>query len=335
MQKIRCNTSRLLTLSSMFTGLNLNKPTYICAKITMRCNSRCAHCNIWNMDFDEREMTSEQWFHVLDELRRWLGPLRMVFTGGEALLRDDLLSILEHAVHLGIKVELLSNGLIIDEAQARRIVASGIDQITISLDGISPAVHDRFRGEPGYHDKTVSAILLLNKLRREAASPLRILLKTVISANNLHELEAIARWAGENRLELLYQPIEQNYGEELNQKWYRNSSLWITDLQLLKEVFTALRLFREPSGTILNSDDDFDRYYAYFEKPETLMSTIQGHDTKNRKHCAHAVGNFVISSNGDVRMCFGMTPIGNVAEQSPQEIWQGRDHCWANPCVFR
>lgn len=325
-----------LMKASMVAGLNLNKPTYVCAKMTMRCNSRCAHCNIWQMEYNEQELTTDQWLRTLNELRGWLGKFRMVFTGGEALLRDDMVTILGYAVNLGISVELLSNGLIIDDVLARRIVATGIDQITHSFDGITPDVHDRFRGDAGYHAKTSAAIRALVHARQELNKPLRILLKTVISNNNLHELVTIARWVQAQGLEVQYQPIEQNYGEEADPGWYKQSPLWITDLPALREALNHLRVMCVEGGVIANSADDFDRFYRYFEKPEELMAAIQSHHAQDgAKYCPSAVGNFVISSNGDVQMCFKMGPIGNVSIQSPKEIWRGRARCWAGPCDYR
>jgi MoaA/NifB/PqqE/SkfB family radical SAM enzyme len=302
----------------------------------MRCNSRCAHCNIWKPEFIEQELATEEWLRALDDLRSWLGPFRMVFTGGEALLREDMLKILGHAVKLGISVELLSNGIMIDEVLAAQIVASGIDQITISLDGVTAEVHDRFRGGTGFHAATTSAILALVKERRFRRAPLNILLKTVISSNNLLELTAIANWAQGHDLEAHFQPIEQNYGEVPDPCWYRSSPLWISDLAGLREEFNRLRLLKLEGSCISNTAADFDFFYRYFAQPEFLMNAVQGHDTKQRNsHCPHAVRNFVIASNGDVRMCFQMKPIDNIRQCKPSIIWRERQRCWGRPCEYR
>jgi pyrroloquinoline quinone biosynthesis protein E len=321
----------------MLTGLNLNKPVYVCAKMTMRCNSRCEHCNIWKMKFDEQELSTADWLSVLNELRTWLGPFRMVFTGGEALLRADMLTILEHAFRLGIIAELLSNGIMINAGLATQISGTGVDQVTISFDGITPEVHDRFRGRTGFHAASKAAVLALADERQKNGFPRRILLKTVISSNNLHELAAIARWAGDHGLEVQYQPIEQNYGEAENPDWFRHSPFWIEDAAQIKEELNALRVLKEQDGKfIANSATDFDRYLHYFESPETLMTSIQAHEGKARKgRCSHAVGNFVMESNGDVRMCFRMEPFGNVRHSSPRDIWRQRKRCWARSCDFR
>lgn len=328
--------NRLLTNVSMITTLNLNKPSYICAKMTMRCNSRCSHCNIWSTEGEESELTTQEWLEVLGNLRRWLGRFRIVFTGGEALLRPDMVSILQHAAKLGIDVELLTNGLIVDDQMADNIVKTGISQVTLSFDGIKPETHDRFRGERGFHGKTSNAIRAFMKSRDKIGSHLRILLKTVISSNNILEITDIATFAQSQGVEVEYQPIEQNYGEEFDPQWFRNSLVWIDDLPLLSSAIKKLKMLKASGAPITNSMENLDTIIKYFEHPEHLMNSVQAHDTKTTSlYCRHAFTNFVISSNGDVRMCFKMQPIGNVASRLPQEIWGKRPRCWSTTCGHR
>jgi MoaA/NifB/PqqE/SkfB family radical SAM enzyme len=73
----------------------------------------------------------------------------------------------------------------------------------------------------------------------------------------------------------------------------------------------------------------------YFKQPEALMAMIQGHNPKQYAICHSALGNFVISSNGDVQMCFRMKPVGNVAMKDPERIWKERKRCWTGPCDYR
>ncbi len=334
--RLRSKGNNLLAEISLKTGLNLNRPTYICAKMTMRCNSHCTHCNIWKIDSNERELTTVEWYHTLDGLHDWLGSFNMVFTGGEALLRDDMLEILTYAVNKGISVELLSNSIIVNDFLAQAIVDTGIAQFTTSFDGMNPETHDRFRGKDGFHAKTVAAITALSTYRQKQENPMKILLKTVISANNLEELADIARYSQQQGVEVLYQPIEQNYGEEPNADWYKESSFWIRDFAKLKEGVGQLQELKRRGFPIVNSEDDLATIIRYFECPEELMAAVQAHDTRTAKDtCRHAVTNFVISSNGDVQMCFKMKPIGNLRSSSPREIWNKRKHCWVSSCNFR
>jgi MoaA/NifB/PqqE/SkfB family radical SAM enzyme len=110
----------------------------------------------------------------------WLGSFSMVFTGGEALLRDDMLDILAYAASKDIRVELLSNSIVVDNQMAIRIVDTSIDQFTTSFDGFKAETHDRFRGGAGYHARTIAAIKAFCTHRQSQKRPLKILLNTVI-----------------------------------------------------------------------------------------------------------------------------------------------------------
>lgn len=86
------------------------RPTSITLSMTDRCNARCIHCDIWQHRGPEETPTVEQWRAVLTDLRRWLGPVQVTFSGGEALMRPFTIDVVRHAVAAGLHVEVLSNG---------------------------------------------------------------------------------------------------------------------------------------------------------------------------------------------------------------------------------
>ena len=334
-RKIRGKGSRLLAEASLLSGLNLNKPASVTAKMTMRCNSRCRHCDIWQIDYAEREMSTAQWLEALERLRGWLGEFPMVFTGGEALLRPDLVEILEHAVSLGIQVELLTNGLDVDNELAGKIVASGIAQVTLSYDGATPATHDSFRGESGFHARTARAIAALARHREQSGRPLAILLKTVINRGNLPELAEIGAFARAGGFRLRYQPIEENYAAAPDPRWYQKSDLWIHDIPQLHAQISRLKELQAAGALIDNRPSELDSFVRYFENPEQLMAEVQAHEVgRSGKACLSSVSSFVISGNGDVRLCHQMAPIGNLTLRGPQQIWSQRKRCRIDTCGY-
>lgn len=335
-KKFRFRTNWLLAKLALRTGFNLSKPTYICAKMTMRCNSRCIHCDIWKIDYAEKEMSTGQWLKALDGLHDWLGDFPMIFTGGEALLRPDMITILRHASEQGIEVKLLTNGLMVDDELAYQIVTSGVSEVTLSYDGVNRSTHDLFRGGEGFHAATSAAIAAFARLRQTLNPRFRIILKTVISRNNLSELADIACFAESNSVRVRFQPIEENYAATPDSNWYLKSDLWIEDIELLKAQFATLKEMKIAGAAIDNSLGELDSYVRYFEQPEELMAAVQAHEVGiGHGGCSAAVSSFVISSNGDVRMCWMMEPIGNLTIQSPQEIWSKRSKCWREKCGFR
>src|SRR5512141_1555885 len=63
------------------------RPVSIMFLLTELCNARCLHCDIWKNKGREAAPTVERLKEVVSEIRSWIGPMHLVFTGGEALLK--------------------------------------------------------------------------------------------------------------------------------------------------------------------------------------------------------------------------------------------------------
>lgn len=315
---------------------NFNKPTNIGLKISERCNARCRHCDIWKLGNIQPEMTTEQLKRLLFQLRKWLGPFFFHISGGEALLRADLIEILHYAHQQQIFVELLTNGWLLNESKAEQIVEAGTYRCTLSLDGFNSVTHDTMRGRDGFYTRVSDALFFLKKYKEIFQSPILLVIKTVVNKNNLDELVPLVEWVKEKGITgVIFQPIEQNYGEPINPEWFKTSELWVSDLVKLRKTMDILYKLKKNGAPILNKISDFNLIKEYFTYPERLMKKVQEHtDGISSQTCYHGVSNFGISSNGDVRMCFQMDPIGNVIEQNPRQIWKTRSVCWKTHCPY-
>ncbi len=124
-------------------------------ELTARCNLKCCHCRAEATDnFAAGELTTEQIIQVAHDIRKAGDPI-MILTGGEPLVRKDFFEIAKACVGLFSRVALATNGTIVDEAMARRIVEVGIKRVSVSLDGAKAATHDAFRGVPGSFEATI------------------------------------------------------------------------------------------------------------------------------------------------------------------------------------
>lgn len=313
---------------------NLVNPTYICFKLSERCNSKCVHCDIWQNQ-QEDPLTTDEWLRTLDDIREWIGPAHVVFTGGESFLRRDTLEIVKHATSLGLVCEVLTNGLLTERHHCEGLVKANVDQVTISLDGVTPETHFAVRRVPGMHEKILRTINDLSEFRLRYRAKLKILLKMVIMRPNLHEVVAMADWVkAKGQASLQYQPIEQNYAQAENLTWYRDSDLWITDLARIKTVVGELVQRKQSGFPIQNTVKKLQSIIQYFENPDREIRRVQSHDDRGSDVCLSGVSSMVISSNGDVRWCFHMPPAGNVKCQHPREIWKNRAECWKQPCPW-
>lgn len=125
-----------------------------------RCNLTCKHCYSISGDVDfPNELSTEDVFHVMDDLKMFRVPV-LILSGGEPLMRRDIFEISERAKAMRFYVGLSSNGTLIDADLADRIRAIGYDYVGISLDGIG-ATHDRFRGRAGAYEEALGGLRLL------------------------------------------------------------------------------------------------------------------------------------------------------------------------------
>jgi MoaA/NifB/PqqE/SkfB family radical SAM enzyme len=105
------------------------------------CNCRCVMCDIWKANADQRDIAPEALAQHVDAMRR-LHVQRVMLTGGEPLLNRNLWALCEQLEAVGIRITLVTTGLLIETHAAS--IARHIDTVVISLDG--PAdVHDAIR----------------------------------------------------------------------------------------------------------------------------------------------------------------------------------------------
>lgn len=151
--------------------------------VTYRCNNDCAHCyNARERDFPE--LDTPRWFDILDRL--WdLGIPHVVFTGGEATLRNDLPELIAHAESNGQVTGLNTNARrLADPKYVERLVAAGLDHVQVTLESCEAEVHDRMMRAKGAFPQTVAG------LKNVLTSRLYVMTNTTMLRTNVHTLPA-------------------------------------------------------------------------------------------------------------------------------------------------
>ncbi|MBI4377522.1 MAG: radical SAM protein [Nitrospinae bacterium] len=165
--------------------------------VTYRCNSDCVMC-----DYPQRagrikgagleEFDTKRMLEIIHDFAA-LGTTGLGFTGGEALLRKDIFTLLKASVDSGMITNISTNGYLIDEAVARELMNIGLDSINISFDGATDETFEKLRGTKNGLKKAVKAIEnLKNFQKRKGDSPM-INAVTVISSKNADEIEDIIK----------------------------------------------------------------------------------------------------------------------------------------------
>jgi radical SAM protein with 4Fe4S-binding SPASM domain len=130
---------------------------------------------------------------LLDQIAALSDETMVVLTGGEPLLRPDILSLARHGTDLGLMVVVGTNGTLLDEERVAALQDAGVRAVGISLDSLDPGYHDGFRGRPGCWVKTMAGI---DACRRAG---LMFQVHFSVTDDNAHEVDdmiAFARSAG-------------------------------------------------------------------------------------------------------------------------------------------
>jgi radical SAM protein with 4Fe4S-binding SPASM domain len=149
--------------------------------LTYRCNNDCAHCyNARERDFPE--MTTAEWVEVLDKL--WdLGVPHVVFTGGEATLRNDLPDLISHAESNGQITGLNTNARrLSDENYVSQLAEAGLDHVQITVESCQADVHDEMMQARGAFRQTIQG------LKNALQSPLYVMTNTTMLRTNVHTI---------------------------------------------------------------------------------------------------------------------------------------------------
>lgn len=151
--------------------------------ITYRCNNDCAHCyNARERNFPE--LDTEAWFKVLDQL--WaLGVPHIVFTGGEATLRNDLPELIHRAESNGQITGLNTNARrLADERYVQRLVDAGLDHVQITVESCDEQIHDQMMRAKGAFKQTIQG------LKNALQAKLYVMTNTTMLRTNLHTIPA-------------------------------------------------------------------------------------------------------------------------------------------------
>ncbi len=164
-------------------------PRLIAWEVTRSCMLACKHCRAAAQAKKyEDELSTEECFKLLDNIASFSKPI-IILTGGEPMLRPDIYDIATYATKLGLRVVMAPCGALLDDESAAKILESGINHISISLDGATAEEHDAFRGVEGAFAGS------LNGIEAAKRAGLDFQINTTITQHNLHKIPEILELA--------------------------------------------------------------------------------------------------------------------------------------------
>ena len=285
-------------------------PNHPVWEVTTACNLRCQHCHASSGEPMEGELDTPEALDLLEGVAR-VGEFRMmVFTGGEPLVRPDLLDLLARSRDLGFVSVIATNAVLIDDSLARQLRGLGVAGVAVSLDGAEAGVHDAIRGVPGAFDGALGGI---EAARRAGLS---VQINVTAMRGNLKEVPRVLRMADQLGADivLLYQLVPVGRGDVIRDQALtaeENRELMDTVIRAQSGLRTVVQPVAAPQfwPRLLSRNGPAAR-------PPGAMARLSFHG------CVAGRGLAYIKPDGDVWACpFLPVSAGNVREASFLDIW--------------
>jgi heme b synthase len=281
---------------------------------TRNCNLACIHCRASaTCGPYQGELGTSAAFQLLDQIAE-IGKPIIILTGGEPLLREDIFEIAAHGRQIGLRMVMAPNGTLITPDTAQKIVDSGIQRISISLDGATADSHDRFRGVEGAFNGALEGI------RNARKAGVEFQINTTITKANLDQIPLILQLseslgAVAHHIFLLVPTGRGKYilDQTIDAREYEKTLNWFYD----QREKTTLQL----KATCAPHYYRILRQRARAEGRQVTFET-HGLDAVTRG-CLAGTGFCFISHIGDIQPCgFLNLNCGNVTRQSFADIWK-------------
>lgn len=300
-------------------------------ELTYRCNLNCPYCYI-GQNRHKEELSTDEWLKLISQIPRYAF---ITLVGGEPFLRKDFVEIMNAASKRTFgKVNVVSNGTLLNEENIDAMVKAGIILFSVSIDGWGKT-HDLNRNKEGIFDKTIKNLEIVNSKRKNKRMMVDI--KTIVLNNNLEDVYKLYEYCTKMKFEYLsvsflrVNGLKQNaiLQDDFDSIFYADSYNIdpYFDLEHFLDVYERIHSLSKKSVTRIRFSPKFEggshkdvvkRIRSFFAPRDPLM--LQRHPSEIYYPCKYPYSNMMINPSGDVYPCLSFK-IGNVREMNLLELF--------------
>lgn len=292
--------------------------------ITYRCNLMCPYCYLGE-DRQKNELSAKEWTDIINQIPKF-GIISII--GGEPLIREDFTEILRAASNrVGSRVNLCTNGLLINENLIEEFIKNKLLCLSVSLDGYDKTHNDN-RNSEGAFEKIISNLdFLVKKSNRK--HHIIIDVKTVLLENNLDDIPKLYEMCNKKGFEFLsisfkrnnYLKQNPNLRSQLTEEFYLKEYPVkpYFDMEHFKLIYKELEKMSKKFKTHLRwapkfkPTGDLNRIIKFFENGDKKISEIY-------KPCLFPFSNLFINPEGHIYPCLSVD-MGSLKENKLIEIF--------------
>jgi len=281
--------------------------------IHTQCNCRCVMCDIWQRK-DSSELHAASLERHRDSLIS-LGVQRVVISGGEPLLNRDLPAIIAFFRALGIRITLLSTGLLLHSKAA--LIAGGVDDVILSIDG-PPEIHNTIRRIPRAFETIARGVETLRTLN--PAIPINCR-NTIQKQNHTHLRGAVAaaHSLGLNSISFLPADVSSSAFNRDQQQWptTRQNEIALTASELIA-LENEIELLIEAHQSDLRTRFIAENEAKLRRIPTRFREHLEGTPPQSPRCNAPWVST-VMEVDGTLRPCFFHPPIASTTNATLEQ----------------
>lgn len=314
-------------LLSHYTNKIIPKPFELHFETTYRCTCKCVFCDRWKKG---PQRVAEELGH--GEIKKLIDQaydigIRIIsLSGGEPLLKEGLLPLMQYAKSKGMITQINTNGTLISKKNILEVLKC-FDIILVSIDSLDEQSHDTIRGVKSTFRKALKTIFLLKKHSKNNF----VGVSSVLSGKNIDEIIKINKFFMGKQIPTFFQPIHNNPGNLFN---VSNDEYLHFEPESRKKFKKIIKNYLYPNKLIKYM------YRNYFSK--ALDFIIDPISTFNQFTCFAGSYSLFVDPYGDVFPCdIHRVKIGNIREESLKNIFKSKKfndvrrqiknrkcHCW-------
>ena len=310
-------------LPSHLLQFSSDKKPVVVWNVTRRCNLKCVHCYSHSEDRDYGgELTYDQGIDLLDDLSSFGVPV-VLFSGGEPLIRPDLLDLMKHASSKGMRAVISTNGTLIDGKMAKSLKEVGLSYVGISLDGLQQT-HDEFRRIPGTYSRVIRAI------KNCKENGLKVGLRFTVNKRNFKEIPGVFDLVESEKIPRIcfYHLVYSGRGAQLIEEDLTHQET----RDVVDTIMDRTRRLHDLGMPVevLTVDNHADGPFLYLrmlrEDPERAAQVMKLLQMNEGNNSGRGIG--CVSWNGDVHpdQFWRHLTLGNVQEKPFSQIWTDQEN---------
>lgn len=304
---------------------------------TSDCNLNCKTCvrHYWEEEMGFMQM--EDYKKIIEDLNVFEGLERISFWGiGEPLYHPQIAEMIQLASRLGVKTQMITNALLLNQEKIKSILEAGLDSLVVSVDGTSPETMADIRS--GADLKTIiENIQNFRNFRDKKKISCEIGIEYVIMKSNVHELKDLRKLASKIGASFIFLTNLLPYSKDMSDEILYSFSI--------SRSQPKIRNQHRPEIYLPPTDlrEDIIRDLAAVGGKSSAISTTQVPFNPHRGYCKFVEeGSIAVNWRGEISPCIALMhnydlyirdrkkhinkySLGKISEESLFKIWNSEE----------